>query len=57
MRLIKENPLHYAIKKGLREAKTDTFPYLLVYKIREKEQVIDVLSVFHTSRNPRRKRQ
>lgn len=30
--LIQNDPLHYAIKKGLREARTDTFPYLLIYK-------------------------
>ena len=35
--LILNNPLHYALKKGLYEAKTDSFPYLLIYKYLKKE--------------------
>lgn len=54
--LIQNDPLHYAIKKGLREARTDTFPYLLIYKTDKKQQVINILSIFHTSRSPKRKK-
>jgi plasmid stabilization system protein ParE len=54
--LIQSNPLHYPIKKGLHETKTDTFPYLLIYKIHSRKQIILITSVFHTSRHPRRKK-
>ena len=53
--LIRNNPLLYPVKKGLREAVTNTFPYLIIYKIDEKHQIINVVSVFHTSRHPSRK--
>ena len=55
--LIQNNPLHYPLKKGLREAITDTFPYLLVYKVSERQRMILIVSVFHTSRHPKKKRQ
>jgi plasmid stabilization system protein ParE len=54
--LIINGPLHYALKKGLREARTDIFPYLLIYKVSEKKGVILIVSVFHMSRHPKRKR-
>jgi plasmid stabilization system protein ParE len=54
--LILKNPLHYALKKGLREAKTDIFPYLLIYKLSEKRNMLIVVSVFHMKRHPKRKR-
>jgi len=55
--LIRSNPLHYPVKKGLHEAKTDIFPYLLIYKIHSRKQIKLISSVFHTSRHPRRKKQ
>lgn len=54
--LIQNNPLHYALKKGLREAKTNTFPYLLIFKVSEIRKTILIVSVFHMSRHPKRKR-
>jgi plasmid stabilization system protein ParE len=54
--LIRDNPLHYALKKGMREVRTDSFPYLLIYKISEKKKMIVIVSVFHTSRHPKKKR-
>lgn len=54
--LILNNPLHYALKKGLHEARTDTFPYLLIYKVSEKNNMITIVSVFHMKRHPRKKR-
>lgn len=49
-------PLLYAKKRGVnREVKADTFPYLIVYKVYDKRKIIFVSSIYHTSRNPRKK--
>jgi hypothetical protein len=53
--LIKTNPLHYPVKKKMHEANTDIFPFLIVYKINKSRKLIMIVSVFHTSRHPRRK--
>ena len=55
--LIKVSPLHYPIKKRMREANTDIFPYLIVYRINRSRKLIMIVSVFHTSRNPNYKHQ
>jgi plasmid stabilization system protein ParE len=54
--LIIINPLHYAVKKGLHEARTDSFPYLIIYKISPKRNIIIIVSIFHMSRHPKKKR-
>ena len=54
--LIAENPLHYPMKKRLREVTTDTLPFLIVYKVNKIDKLIMIVSVFHTSRHPSRKR-
>lgn len=49
-------PLLHAKKRGIyREVKADTFPYLIVYKVYDKRKIIFVSSIYHTSRNPRKK--
>ena len=55
IKLVQENPLHYPIKGKYREAQTDKFPYLIVYKIDIKNNMIVITSVFHTSRHPKQK--
>jgi len=53
---IANNPLHYQEKKmSSRECKLHNFPYLVVYRIFPKQNKIYILSIFHTSRNPKRK--
>ena len=48
------NPLHYKNSyKKYHEALTDTFPFQIVYAI--KGNLIIVVAIFHTSRNPRGK--
>ncbi|MGN6603779.1 MAG: type II toxin-antitoxin system RelE/ParE family toxin [Ginsengibacter sp.] len=42
-------------KRFFREAKIDIFPYLLIYKIATRKKVITIISVFHTSRSPKKK--
>jgi plasmid stabilization system protein ParE len=54
--LILKNPLHYTLKKGLHEARTDTFPYLLIYKLSKKKNMVIIVSVFHMKRHPKKKR-
>ena len=53
---IAENPLIYPNKKlATRECKVHDFPYLVVYKIYPAKNLIYVISIFHTSRNPKKK--
>ncbi|RZA01500.1 MAG: type II toxin-antitoxin system RelE/ParE family toxin [Sphingobacteriaceae bacterium] len=51
--LIQANPLHYPIKKRFHEALIIAFPFVVVYKIIKYRIVI--VSVFHTSRHPKKK--
>ena len=53
--LILSNPLHYPLKGKYHEAQTDDFPFVIVYKIDKRNDRILILSVFHTSRHPKRK--
>ncbi|HTK22022.1 MAG TPA: type II toxin-antitoxin system RelE/ParE family toxin [Mucilaginibacter sp.] len=51
---LEELPLAYSkIKKNFRQAVLHKFPYVIVFEIIKKEVVI--YSIFHTSRNPRKK--
>jgi plasmid stabilization system protein ParE len=51
---LEELPLAYSkIKKNFRQAVLHKFPYVIVFEVIKKEVVI--YSIFHTSRNPRKK--
>ena len=53
---IRSKPLLYPRKRGVfREAKVDTFPYQIVYKIYEKEKTVFISAIYHASRNPKKK--
>jgi plasmid stabilization system protein ParE len=52
---VKKNPLIYIANRELRQANVEVFPYLIVYRIEEKHKVILILSIFHTSRHPKKK--
>jgi plasmid stabilization system protein ParE len=53
---ISSTPLLYPVKKyDIRECKINDFPYLIVYKLYPRKKVILIISIFHTSRNPRKK--
>jgi plasmid stabilization system protein ParE len=41
--------------KHFREVFIHTFPFMIVYYIKKKEKEIIIVSVFHTSRNPKKK--
>jgi mRNA-degrading endonuclease RelE of RelBE toxin-antitoxin system len=56
IRSISESPLTFPKKlKAYHEAKIDSFPYLIVYKVYPKKKIVFVTAVYHTSRNPRKK--
>jgi plasmid stabilization system protein ParE len=52
---IAANPLQYPLKKRMHEVNTDKFPYLIVYRINKSRKLILIISVFHTSRHPKKK--
>jgi plasmid stabilization system protein ParE len=56
IRDVVENPLHYQLKGRYREAQTDVFPYLIVFRFDKKADIIFIVSVFHMKRNPKKKR-
>ena len=53
--LIAQNPLHYPQKGKYREGLTDVFPYLIIYRINRRKNLITIISIFHTSRHPKKK--
>ena len=56
LQTIAEQPESYPAKsRNYRESNLDVFPYLIVYKINKSKDFIYVVSIFHTSRNPRKK--
>ena len=54
LRLVEANPLQYEEKysRNFRFAKVNTFPFVIVFKV--KEQFLIISAVFHTSRNPKK---
>jgi plasmid stabilization system protein ParE len=57
---VTENPMKFSIsnkyrKSRYREAPLDDFPFIIVYQIDERNSLILVHSIFHTSRYPGRK--
>lgn len=54
--LIQNSPKLFARrKKNYRECLVKPFPFLIVYRIDQVKESIVVLSVFHTSKNPKQK--
>ena len=53
---IQQHPERYPERKEFfRETKIKIFPYLIIYRVAEKERVILISSIFHTNRNPEAK--
>ena len=42
-------------KRPFREAAVPIFPFTIVFKIDNKKKIINILAIFHTSRNPGKK--
>ena len=54
--LIEEHPKRYPKRrKNYRETKVAVFPYLIIYRLDERSDQVIIVSIFHTSRNPRLK--
>lgn len=53
---IQESPDRYPARyKNYKETSIDTFPFLIIYRINKRRKLIRIVSVFHTSRNPKKK--
>jgi hypothetical protein len=55
LNLLEKNPFQFPVKyiEELRTVAINKFPFLIIYWIHEISEVIYVVSIFHTSRNPR----
>ncbi|MEO6404494.1 MAG: type II toxin-antitoxin system RelE/ParE family toxin [Ferruginibacter sp.] len=54
--LIAKSPLRYPARRGYYiVALIKIFPYLIVYRYNKNKNLITILAVFHTSRNPKNK--
>jgi len=55
LNLIETNPYYYPVKYGdLHSAVLNKFPYLIIYWVDEVNNKVIIISVFHTSRKPKR---
>lgn len=53
---IEKNPDFFSFKyKSYREANVAPFPYVIIYRINNRKNIIRIVSVFHTSQNPKKK--
>ena len=56
IKAIEQNPKKYPERKiNYREGIIKVFPYLVIYRIHKTKKTIAIISVFHTSRSPRKK--
>lgn len=53
---ISENPEYFGKRQGnYRAVKVQHFPYLIVYEIFKKKELIHIAAIYHGRRNPKRK--
>ncbi|MCI0750737.1 MAG: type II toxin-antitoxin system RelE/ParE family toxin [Flammeovirgaceae bacterium] len=53
---IVSKPLLFPKKKSVfREVKVGAFPYMIVYYVSERQKMVFISSIFHTSRSPKKK--
>lgn len=53
---IETNPLRFPKRyKTYHEAVVSVFPYLIVYKVLKRQKTIQIVSIFHTSLDPKKK--
>ena len=54
--LIRKNPFQFAVQFSgrYRFALLSHFPYRIVYRVSENENIVYVISIFHTSRDPKK---
>lgn len=56
VKLIKQFPERYPTRyKSYKETPIAVFPFLIIYRLNTRKKIIRIVSVFHTSLNPRKK--
>ena len=56
IRTIEQNPDRYPTRyKAYKETMLEDFPFLVIYRVSNKQKVIRIVPVFHTSKSPKRK--
>jgi len=56
IRQIEKNPDRFPTRyKSYKEAPIEVFPFLVIYKLNRKKKLARIVSVFHTSLNPKKK--
>jgi plasmid stabilization system protein ParE len=56
IKIIENSPDRYPTRfKNYKEAVLKTFPFLIIYRVNSKKKLVRIVSVFHTSRDPRKK--
>lgn len=56
LQLISNNPRRWRNEhNNFRELGVKKFPYVIIYTLDEKAQLVTVTAIFHTSKNPRKK--
>ncbi len=54
--LIEQNPDRYPTRyKSYKETPVPVFPFLIIYRLNRKKKLVRIVSVFHTSLNPKKK--
>ena len=54
--LIEQNPDRYPTRcKSFKETPVPIFPFLIIYRINKKKKAVRIVSIFHTSLNPKKK--
>lgn len=56
VKLIEQNPERYPTRyKSYKETPIAVFPFLIIYRLNSGKKIIRIVSVFHTSLNPKKK--
>jgi len=56
IKLIEQHPERYPSRyKSYKETPIAVFPFLIIYRLNKRKKIIRIVSVFHTSINPRKK--
>ncbi len=56
IRLIEQYPERYPTRyKSYKETPVPVFPFLIIYRLNRKKKSVRIVSVFHTSLNPKKK--
>lgn len=54
LQIFMKNPFFEIKIKNYRVLPLSKFPYIIIYKILEDTKIVDIVSIFHTSQNPKK---